>query len=95
VKSTRSARQAPIAECLHPVIDVHSFPASAPPELLFQAHRGRHHGKKKLNDFKIQHSQFKIVPMAGSVEFLGRLCGFGTQGGPDAVSGEQGLEFDE
>ena len=44
--------------------------------------------------FRIQHSQFKIVPVTGHVEFLGRLeHGLCAEGGPGVVSGEQGLKF--
>jgi len=44
--------------------------------------------------FKIQHSQFKNVSVAGSVEFLGGLEHLlRAEGSPGIVAGEQGLEF--
>jgi len=48
----------------------------------------------KLKAEGMQNSQFKIVPVTGRVEFLGRLeHGFCTQSSPGVVAGEQGLEF--
>ena len=61
---------------------------------LLASHREEKAETGKLKESKIQHSQFKIISVAGSVKFLSRLENrFRAESSTGAVPGEQGLEF--